>query len=69
MPRDPLDPWPNEQRWIWPTVACWVALLRSAGFLEAVRLRSPLGTGPDFFQEYASAQSWLDGRAINADHH
>jgi len=69
MPWDPLGAWPNERRWIWLTIAGWVLLLRGPGFVEALKARPPQDIVPDFFQEYASARNWLEGRTIYADHH
>ncbi len=49
MAWNPLSAWPNERRWIWPTIAGWVLLLRGPGFVEAVQAGSLANFIPDFF--------------------
>ncbi len=65
---DPLESWPNERRWIWSTIALWLVVLRGPAFLENLRARPPSEIVPDFFQEYASARGWIEGRPLYADH-
>ena len=66
---DPLSTWPKESRWIWLTIAGWVLVLRGPAFFDTLQLANPPRTLPDFFQEYAAARNWLDGRRIYEDHH
>lgn len=65
MPWSPLEAWPNERRWIWLTIAGWLLVLRGPALMNNVQVEG--GTVPDFFQEYASARNWFEGRPIYAD--
>ena len=69
MPKDPLDAWPDERRWIWATLAVWLLVLRGPAFIDNLRAKSPEELIPDFFQEYASARNWLEGLPIYANQH
>ncbi len=69
MPWDPMSAWPNERRWIWLTIAGWLVLLRGPAFIDNLQAKPPQELIPDFFQEYASARGWLEGRPVYADHH
>jgi hypothetical protein len=67
MPWCPLEAWPNERRWIWLTIAGWLLVLRGPAFLGDLQVKGR--RIPDFFQEYASARSWFEGRPIYSDLH
>ncbi|MGC8642088.1 MAG: glycosyltransferase family 87 protein, partial [Isosphaeraceae bacterium] len=69
MPWYPLQSWPNERRWIWATIAFWLVILRGPAFVENLQARPPSKLVPDFFQEYASARCWLEGKAVYGDYH
>lgn len=62
-----LDSRPKEQRWIWLSIVGWLLVLRGPGFI--VNLHPRHSFIPDFFQEYASARSWLEGGPVYASHH
>ena len=66
---DPLGAWPNERRWIWATLAFWLAIFRGPTFVEDLGVgnlesRSSL---PDFAQEWSSARNYLNGTSIYAE--
>ena len=61
--------WPNESRWIWLAIAGWVLLFRGPSFVKGLQIASAPRTLRDFFQEYASARNWLDGRRVYEDQH
>ena len=69
MPWDPLNVRPRERRWLWLSVAFWAVVLLGPSFIENLQPVAPMRFIPDFFQEYASARNWFDGRPIYADHH
>jgi hypothetical protein len=43
--------------------------LRGPPFVENLQAWPPQELIPDFFQEYASARGWLEGRPVYVDHH
>ncbi|SIO46776.1 Protein of unknown function [Singulisphaera sp. GP187] len=55
-----------DRRWLWVSLAFWVALIR--GSTLAHNFQSPGGLGTDFFQEYASARNRVEGLPIYTSH-
>ncbi len=59
----------NARRWIWISLCCWLLLLRGPAFLGNLSASPPNQLIPDFFQEYASAQAWVNGQPLYGDLH
>lgn len=63
---DPLGVVPRIRGWIWVGLAVLVSIQQGPSFVESLR---PIPTeGVDFFQEWSSANCFLDGRPIYTRH-
>lgn len=63
---DPLNVSPRAQKWIWAVLCVLVCLQQGPSFLDS--LRPAPNEGVDFFQEWSSAKSFLDGNSIYTRH-
>lgn len=55
-----------EHRWLWVSLAVWVALLRGPTLVH--NFRPPHEFVTDFFQEYASARNRVEGLPVYTNH-
>lgn len=62
---DPLAAAPVDRRFVWVGLAVFVALLQAPEFLDDLRPEPTQGV--DFFQDWASARNYLNGRPIYED--
>ena len=64
-PWDPLAPWPRARPWIWAALFVLVCFLQAPRFVATLRPNPAVGV--DFFQDWASARNFLEGRPIYED--
>ncbi len=63
---DPLAAWPAGRKWLWALLAVLAVLIQGPTFVRT--LTPAVGEGNDFFQEWASARNYFDGRPIYTSH-